>query len=438
MTKESKAINHSRNYVYISPQARGLMSLWASMAGRKGYEMTCWATTNEDDGVIVVDNAYIVKHKGTAGDVEADDVDTALLVSRLVAEGYKPEQINCWVHSHPGKGPSATYLSSIDEDNIERWLTGDYLVSIVWDSAGENPYCRVDFKRPRLSVVCDLEVDLRLHEEVFDQAVKDFEEKSQKKTVYIPTKVKEGKSGSPRTFLGEPIIQRPPIFSGQGFDIQQGFDFADDEAFERWFTYGDIGGDDEDEKTESQAQKKEEGKATKRRALTYDKLTVAQIAKVTSVCAQLMEKEISAKEAIEQIVSECKCSNHEAKDILSDAIAVDIDLDEQVDDEEDFECVVSQKIVDEICEAVWSGKMSFADGCIQAQRTLDMSFKEAVLTLQHEIDITTEDVKKELTLAGLREDGSRIASKAISKAIKVAPQSSTFKPTTTKTKKDAV
>lgn len=167
--------------VYLTPRAYNLMSYWASLAGDKRQEFTCFGrTTADDDGLITISDAYLVKHEGTAGSVDGDDEDMVRLMMELNEKGIPPEEaFRCWVHSHPGTGPSATYLSSTDESNISRWLTGEFLVSIVFDSAGGNAFCRVDMKSPRCAYRANIQILIpELEEDVRVWAKEEFEDKA--------------------------------------------------------------------------------------------------------------------------------------------------------------------------------------------------------------------------------------------------------------------
>lgn len=205
--------------VYIDEKPYFLMSLWARLAGNKSYEMTCFGRTTIDEGEPYVTDAYLVKHKGTAGSVEADDEDVVKLMMKLNSEGVPPDEaFRCWVHSHPGTGPSATYLSSTDEANIDRIMTSDWLVSIVFDSKGENPYCRIDVQTPmRMRIEADLvvlEPPVLTDEEL--KAAKDlFEEKSSRATpTYTAPSHKGGTSYPYRS--NTPYHPRQTGFGGYG------------------------------------------------------------------------------------------------------------------------------------------------------------------------------------------------------------------------------
>jgi len=155
--------------VWIYPKAYYLMSMWAALAGKQGYEFTCLGRAVEEDGNIFVTDAYAVKHKGTSGGVDMDDDAQIQLMIKLDGGGFDgdlvhtkgrvdPSEIRCWTHSHPGYGESATFWSSVDDSCIDRFLTGDWCVSIVFDQRGENPKCRIDSKAPRLQITADLQL----------------------------------------------------------------------------------------------------------------------------------------------------------------------------------------------------------------------------------------------------------------------------------------
>jgi len=170
-----------RPVVWIDPKAYYKFSLWAKLAGSKKREYTALGIVEKtDQGNLYVTEAHLIKHTGSGAYVEGDDES----IMKLTAELYQrdpslPEKIRCWVHSHPGTGPSATYLSGTDENNINEFMTGEFLVSIVLDSNGGNPYTRIDMREPRLKVEADLMIDYPyLTKEEIEDCRKEFEEKS--------------------------------------------------------------------------------------------------------------------------------------------------------------------------------------------------------------------------------------------------------------------
>ncbi len=170
--------------IWIDFRAYNLMSYWALLAGKKSQEFTCLGTTTIEEGEIIVNDAFLIEHVGTTGGVDGDEDSIVKLMMELDEKGITPDQIRCWVHSHPGTGPSATYLSGIDEANIERWLTGEFLVSIVFDSKGENPYTRLDLLAPRISIESNLEIHNEpwLSKKDKKMADKEFEEKAKSRS----------------------------------------------------------------------------------------------------------------------------------------------------------------------------------------------------------------------------------------------------------------
>lgn len=74
------------------------------------------------------------KQKNSAGatDIEADEVGR--LITRLAREGKKTEDLRCHWHSH---NTMSVFHSSTDEDNYKVLKTGEYLVSLVLNKAGE-------------------------------------------------------------------------------------------------------------------------------------------------------------------------------------------------------------------------------------------------------------------------------------------------------------
>jgi len=183
--------------VWIYPKAYYLMSLWAKLAGKQSYEFTCLGRAIEEDGNIIVTDAYAVKHEGTSGGVDMDDDAQIKLMLQLDSEGFDgelvdtkgrvdPSEIRCWTHSHPGSGPQATFWSSIDDACIDRFLTGNWCVSIVFDQDGQNPKCRIDSKSPRMQITCDLQIYLPyLTNSEEKKGVALFKETSSKKSYMV-------------------------------------------------------------------------------------------------------------------------------------------------------------------------------------------------------------------------------------------------------------
>lgn len=186
--------------VYIDWSVYQRMSYWAKLGGRKSREFTCFARTtlesfSNGDPFFWISDAYLVKHEGNSSAVEIDEDDLAALMYKLDQDGVPPDEaFRCWVHSHPGSGPSATYLSGTDEGNIKKFMEQgtDWLVSIVFDSKGENPFTRVDFRSPvhhcikaKLDIVYPI-----LTQDELKSLEDEFNEKSRAKTYSYSTSFK--------------------------------------------------------------------------------------------------------------------------------------------------------------------------------------------------------------------------------------------------------
>ena len=91
-----------------------------------------------------------------------------------------------------------------DDENIERYLTGQWLISIVLDSKGDNPFCQVDIKEPRLSVKANLEIMLpALDEAARSAAEEEFKEKSSGRVyTYKPGTVRHSGPKTPAPYGG--------------------------------------------------------------------------------------------------------------------------------------------------------------------------------------------------------------------------------------------
>jgi hypothetical protein len=182
------------------------MSLWAELAGKRKQEMTCFGRALEEGGDILVTDAFLVSHQGDAGSVEADDMALLKLMMDCNEKGIPPDELRCWTHSHPGTGPAATYLSGTDEENIERTMTGPWMVSIVFDSIGGSPYCRIDVRVPRVSIVADLEINHGyLSDEDVKAATEEFKEKARRTAASIREPWKPGKNGYSKKSNGDMV-----------------------------------------------------------------------------------------------------------------------------------------------------------------------------------------------------------------------------------------
>ena len=156
------------------------MSYWAALGGQKSREFTCFGRAVCEAGQLRVTDCYLVKQEGSSGGVDGDNADINRLMMELFAEGIEPDEaFRCWIHSHPGTGKSATYLSGTDDANIDRYLTGQWLISIVLDSEGDFPFCQIDIREPRMSIKGSLEIEMpKMTAAIKEAAKKDFEEKS--------------------------------------------------------------------------------------------------------------------------------------------------------------------------------------------------------------------------------------------------------------------
>jgi len=172
--------------VYIDYKAFRLFQLWASQGGKKNREFTAFGRLQNIEGNLAITEAYLMKHKGSSGSVELDEEDHIKMMMELDKRGVPPDEaFGCWVHSHPGSGPNATYLSSVDESNITGLLDhAQMIVSIVFDSNGQYPYTRIDLKHPRVKLPTQLEVIDYFMSKELAEAEKLFEEKSRSMAEY--------------------------------------------------------------------------------------------------------------------------------------------------------------------------------------------------------------------------------------------------------------
>ncbi len=182
--------------VYTTIEAWNKMSYWAALGGKEHREFTCFGQAHHDDGDLYVTDCFLVKQEGTSAGVDGDDADINRLMMELYEKGIEPDEaFRCWIHSHPGTGPTATYLSGTDDANIERYLTGQWLISIVLDSKGGNPFCQVDVKEPRQSIKCEIETIMpAMDEDVKKAAKEEFTEKSSGRA-YTTWKPGQGQTG---------------------------------------------------------------------------------------------------------------------------------------------------------------------------------------------------------------------------------------------------
>jgi len=175
--------------VQVTPEAWNKMSYWAALGGKEHREFTCFGRAVYEENELRVLDVYLVKQEGTSGGVDGDDADINRLMMELYEKGIEPDEaFRCWIHSHPGTGKSATYLSPTDDANIDRYLTGQWLISIVLDSKGDNPFCQVDIREPRVSIKSEVEIYHPQMDEATKSAAKaEFDAKSSAPTpTYVP------------------------------------------------------------------------------------------------------------------------------------------------------------------------------------------------------------------------------------------------------------
>lgn len=229
LNKNARLLN--RPIVYIERECYEKMSYWAYLGGKEDREFTCFAASeyDEEDGDFYVSDCFLVKHTGSGAAVEADDDDMLDILEKMHEHGIDPAQgFSVWVHSHPGEGPSAVYLSNTDEKNIDRLLNSDYLISIVFDSIGKSTYCRLDTKTVlghQISIDCDLEVEGVLSHKTMKELSKEFKEKSK---------------GKPK------IYKYRSSYSTKRGSARKGDDPKPDDSWPRWFG-GYLGLDDTEE-----------------------------------------------------------------------------------------------------------------------------------------------------------------------------------------------
>lgn len=293
-------MGHKRPTVYVEPRAYHLMSLWARLGGRKSREMTCFGRAQLYQGKIIVTDAYMVAHEADSAGVDADDDDINALMFELDQKGVPPDEaFRCWIHSHPGTGPKATYLSMTDEAMIDRFMLGDWLVSIVFDSVGESPYCRIDYKNPRSSVEADVEInwpylsqeDVKWAEEIYKKKARD---KPQPKYLGKYSKGKgKGKGGNVSV-------------SSRGNVMRSGWE-QDDSLYEfdpseEWpYHYGNEEADaDDGTEYELEDPKSEEYEMT---TAEYANFSSSMAVHVDNIAAQVLYGEVHVLDAMHDLVS---------------------------------------------------------------------------------------------------------------------------------------
>jgi hypothetical protein len=184
--------------IHITPRVYRLAKYWATRAGKQGTEYSGFGNVEIRDGEIWITDHYIPEQECTAASTEMDDVSKAQLMHALFEQGLDPEMMfACWIHSHPGTGPNATYLSGTDEENITRNLTGGWLISIVVDSSGENHYCRMDMEQHGVRVQQEATVRVgipALSEEDLGWAKGEFDSKVKKATMVLGASWSKGAS----------------------------------------------------------------------------------------------------------------------------------------------------------------------------------------------------------------------------------------------------
>jgi hypothetical protein len=350
--------------VTVDPKAYWKMSHWAAQGGKLSREFIAFARTQMIDQRIYITDTYLVKHEGSSTGVEADDADVNRLIFELDKAGVPSDEgFGCWVHSHPGTGDSATYLSGTDENNIEEIMTGDRMVSIVFDSKGEHPYCRVDFREPRWSVEAEIVIWPYISAEEVDQATEEFKEKSRAKS-YSPASYEGGLYGSGAWTNASSTGTRR---YGKGAYSPPGKGDTNETWWER-----------QDKKKEKE--KERQAKASK-----------------ASAGKGQAPKKPKDKVKIEEEGPYSEWEDWYAETEAELHSAADIELETLDDKEADRQLVLArdnEKAIDEICSELLSGSIDCLEAVAQSQ-TLGLSLGQARDELEYRLNMTLEEWEDE-------------------------------------------
>ncbi len=130
----------------LVPRVQIPITIWQKMMG---YVLNCPVEINGfgfievHRGIIRVNDVFILDQTATPAAVETDEQALGQYVYDLIRQGGDPGAIKFQWHSHVNM---AAYFSSVDTDNIDRWV-GDWLLSLVANKQGEYS-CRLDVLRP--------------------------------------------------------------------------------------------------------------------------------------------------------------------------------------------------------------------------------------------------------------------------------------------------
>lgn len=145
-------------------------------------------TVNEKEQVFTLDRVFLpAEQHNTAATTDIESEAVGKLVTQLVREGVDTARLRCHWHSHASM---SVFHSGTDEDNYKVLKTGDWLVSLVLNKAGEVK-ASVHYYRPFAIEALNVPVTVQLEEVVIDpswdrayEAVQAYEKARLPVTVY--------------------------------------------------------------------------------------------------------------------------------------------------------------------------------------------------------------------------------------------------------------
>lgn len=124
MTKEVE-IKSKFNALYIDPIALRKIQYWADAAD--GEVSGLGIVEEQEDGNMLVTEAFILEQECTAADTELDPEAISKLMTDIIKDGKDPGKLKFWWHSHVNMG---VFWSGTDDDCAET-LSTEYAFSLV-------------------------------------------------------------------------------------------------------------------------------------------------------------------------------------------------------------------------------------------------------------------------------------------------------------------
>jgi hypothetical protein len=165
-------------------------------------EISGLGTVKVNGDIYLVEDVFIFQQESHAAGTVLSKDDIARFMAEWIKGGKDPSNLRLWWHSH---GNGMAFWSKIDTQNIDKFNSDDFMVSIVLTSGVRQMLGRIDFYQPERKTIDELlpilhfEDDPKLKFKCQKEA-----EKKNRRPIYVQTKLHKA-------------IRYPQSFSLAGF-----------------------------------------------------------------------------------------------------------------------------------------------------------------------------------------------------------------------------